>query len=303
MNMKTVTWTPDEMPSLDGKNVVITGANSGLGLESARLMAARGAQVIMACRSQAKALAAKQQILAELPEAQLDLIPLDLASQRSIKQFASVFKNRYAKLDILLNNAGLMAPPLAHTEDGFEMQFGTNHLGHFALTGLLLECLEAAAAARVVTVSSVAHNFGNIYFDNLNADKRYSRWFFYGQSKLANLIFARELHRRLHQSGSKVQSIAVHPGYSDTNLQSTSGTEIFNRFFAQSQNMGCYPSVYAATSSDAKSGEYYGPNGCFEAAGYPSPARVRKHAKNELIAQRLWQVSEKMTGIHYLRSA
>ena len=301
--MKKVTWTPDEMPSMEGKIVVITGANSGLGLESARLMAARGAHVIMACRSQEKAIAAKHQILAETPDAELDLMPLDLASQQSIKDFVALFNDRYPRLDILLNNAGLMAPPLSHTEDGFEIQFGTNHLGHFTLTGLLLDQLEKSDAPRVVTVSSMAHNFGNIYFGNLNAEKRYFRWFFYGQSKLANLMFARELHRRLRLSGSKIQSFAVHPGYSDTNLQSTSGTDIFNRFFAQSQQMGCYPSVYAATSDQVKSGEYYGPNGCFEAAGYPAPARVRKRAQDEQLAQKLWDVSEEMTGVRYLSAA
>ncbi len=301
--MKKVTWTPDEIPSLDGKIVVITGANSGLGLESTRLMAARGAQVVMACRSQDKAIAAKREILAEFPDAAIDLMPLDLASQRSIRSFAGLFKERYPRLDILLNNAGLMAPPLAHTEDGFEVQFGTNHLGHFALTGLLLDRLEQAESPRVVTVSSVAHNFGNIYFGNLSAEKRYSSWLFYGQSKLANLMFARELHRRLQAAGSKVRSFAVHPGYSDTNLQSTSGTDIFNRFFAQPQQMGCYPSVYAATSDKVKSGEYYGPNGCFEAAGYPAPARVRKRARDQKLSERLWEVSEEMTGVRYLTAA
>lgn len=298
--MKKVTWTPDAMPSLDGKVVVITGANSGLGLESARLMAARGAEVIMACRSQEKGEAARQQILAEHPQAKLVLLPLDLASQRSIKTFAEHFKSQYSTLDILLNNAGLMAPPLSRTEDGFEMQFGTNHLGHFALTGLLLDSLENAEAPRIVVVSSVAHNFGKIYFDNLNADKWYFRWFFYGQSKLANLMFARELHQRLRQRGSKIQAMAAHPGYSDTNLQSTSGTDIFNRFFAQPQHMGSYPSVYAATASEAKSGEYYGPNGLFEVAGFPAPARVRKLAKNQKVAKRLWAVSEEMTGVRFL---
>lgn len=298
--MKKVTWTPDEIPSLDGMIVVITGANSGLGLESARLTAARGAHVIMACRSEKKAQTARKSILKDLPDAKLEIMPLDLASQSAIKHFVKRFKDRYPRLDILLNNAGLMAPPLSYTEDGFEIQFGTNHLGHFALTGLLLEHLEKSESPRVVTVSSIAHNFGNLYFDNLNAQSGYSRWLFYGQSKLANLIFARELHRRLRTTGSKIRSFAAHPGYSDTNLQSTSGTDIFNRFFAQPQQMGCYPSVFAATSEQVESGEYYGPNGCFEAAGYPAPARVRKRAKDQQLAERLWDVSEEMTGVRFL---
>ncbi len=298
--MKKVTWTPEDMPALDDKIVVITGANSGLGLESARLMAARGAQIIMACRSQEKASAAKEDILDQVPDAKLDIMALDLASQKSIQLFAARFKQSYPRLDILMNNAGLMAPPLSHTEDGFEMQFGTNHLGHFALTGLLLDHLEKADAPRIITVSSVAHNVGNIYFDNLNAEKRYSRWFFYGQSKLANLVFARDLHRRLKAAGSKIQSFAVHPGYSDTNLQSTSGVNIFNRFFAQPQHIGCYPSLYAATSDEVRSGEYYGPNGHFELGGYPAKARVRKRAKKARLSQKLWKVSEEMTGVAYL---
>ncbi|MDX5336496.1 MAG: SDR family NAD(P)-dependent oxidoreductase, partial [Marinobacter sp.] len=190
--------------------------------------------------------------------------------------------------------------PLSRTKDGFEMQFGTNHLGHFTLTGLLLEMLEKAESPRIVTVSSVAHKFGRIYFDNLNAETGYFRWTFYGQSKLANLMFSRELNRRLREKGSKIISIAVHPGYSDTNLQTGTAFAVFNRFFAQSQRMGCYPSLYAATSDDALSGEYYGPNGFMEMAGYPAPARVRKLARNVDVAKKLWQVSEKLTGVQYL---
>jgi hypothetical protein len=303
MSMAKVTWTPEQIPSLDGKIILVTGANSGLGLESTRLLAGRGAEVIMACRNPEKGKAALDSIRKEHPQANLTLMSLDLADQQSVKDFAEAFKARYDHLDILLNNAGLMAPPLSRTKDGFEMQFGTNHLGHFALTGLLLDLLEKAQAPRVVTVSSVAHNFGRIYFGNLNAEKSYYRWTFYGQSKLANLMFARELHRRLRQSGSRIQSIAVHPGYSDTNLQDGTGFALFNRFFAQPQHMGCYPSVYAATSAEAKSGGYYGPNGFFEIAGYPAPARMRKLARDEQVAKRLWETSEELTGIHYLDAA
>jgi len=301
--MAKVTWTPEHIPSLTGKTVLVTGANSGLGLESARLLAARGADVIMACRNQAKGQQALDLIRKEFPSAKLTLMALDLADQQSIKDFAEDFKGRYNKLDILLNNAGLMAPPLSRTKDGFEMQFGTNHLGHFALTGLLLDVLEKADAPRIVTVSSMAHKWGRIYFDNLNADKGYKRWRFYGQSKLANLMFTRELHRRLRAQGSKIQAIAVHPGYSDTNLQSDTVFAGFNRFFAQPQAMGCYPSLYAATSSEARSGEYYGPNGFMEMAGYPAPAHVRKLARNQGVAKQLWQVSEKLTGIRFLDAA
>ena len=298
--MATVTWTPEQMPSLTGKIVLVTGANSGLGLESARLLASRGAEVIMACRNQSKGQQALEQIKAEFPEARLKLMTLDLADQQSVKDFTTALKSQYPHLDILLNNAGVMAPPLSRTKDGFEMQFGTNHLGHFTLTGLLLEMLEKAEAPRIVTVSSVAHKFGRIYFDNLNAETGYFRWTFYGQSKLANLIFSRELHRRLQEKGSKISSIAVHPGYSDTNLQTGTAFAAFNRFFAQPQQMGCYPSIYAATSAEARSGEYYGPNGFMEMAGYPAKAQVRKLARNEDAAKQLWQVSEKLTGVQYL---
>lgn len=301
--MPNVTWTPDQIPELTGKTVLVTGANSGLGLESTKLLAARGAEVIMACRNAAKGQQAVEKIKAEIPDARLVLMTLDLADQQSIREFAETFRQRYASLDILLNNAGLMAPPLSHTKDGFEMQFGTNHLGHFALTGLLLDVLEKAEAPRVVTVSSIAHTMGNIYFDNLDGKRGYFRWTYYGQSKLANLMFARELHRRLRQQGSKIQSIAVHPGYSDTNLQTGTGFALFNRFFAQPQHMGCYPSVYAATSGEAKSGEYYGPNGFMELAGYPAPAKTRRLARNQSVAGKLWQVSEELTGIRFLNAA
>ena len=301
--MASVTWTPEEIPDLTGQTVLITGANSGLGLESTRLLAGRGAEVVMACRNQTKGQEALDSIKAKQPDANLVLMSLDLADQQSVKDFAEAFSARYSKLDVLLNNAGLMAPPLSRTKDGFEMQFGTNHLGHFALTGLLLDLLGNAQAPRIVTVSSVAHKFGRIYFGNLNAEKSYYRWTFYGQSKLANLMFAQELHRRLKARGSKIKSIAVHPGYSDTHLQDGTAFALLNRFLAQPQDMGCYPSVYAATSGEVESGGYYGPNGFMEIAGYPAPARMRKLAQDEEVAKRLWEESEKLTGIHFLDAA
>lgn len=297
--MANITWTPEQMPDLTGRQIIITGANSGLGLESATLLAGRNAEIILACRNADKGQQAVTQIRARHPQAKLQLMSLDLADQQSIRDFAEAVRARYQRIDILLNNAGLMAPPLSRTRDGFEMQFGTNHLGHFALTALLLPLLENADDARVITVSSVAHNFGNIYFGNLNAEKRYFRWTFYGQSKLANLIFAQELHRRLQQRGSHIKSIAVHPGYSDTNLQNGTVFAFLNRFLAQPQHMGCYPSVYAASMPELKSGDYYGPNGWLEIAGYPAPARMRKLARNQKVAQRLWQESEKLTGLHF----
>ncbi|HKJ77611.1 MAG TPA: oxidoreductase, partial [Gammaproteobacteria bacterium] len=248
-------WTPDRIPDLSGKTILVTGANSGLGLESTRLLAGRGAQVVMACRSRDKAGAAIRSIEAKQPDAELVFMELDLADLESVRSFVDAFEQRFPALDVLLNNAGLMAPPLMHTRQGFEIQFGTNHLGHFALTGLLLERLEAAGEPRVVCVSSTAHRIGRLDFDNLDARKGYSRWRFYGQSKLANLMFALELHRRLRERGSRIRALAAHPGYAATNLQGyVPGGSLFNALMAQSQVRGCYPGVFAATAPEAESG-------------------------------------------------
>lgn len=298
-------WTPEQIPDLTGKTILVTGANSGLGLESTKLFVGHGAKVVMACRNQEKGRQALESIKAEIPDADLELMELDLADLESVKAFAYAFRQRFEKLDVLLNNAGLMAPPLQHTKQGFEMQFGTNHLGHFLLTGLLLETLEAADEPRIVCVSSVAHRMGNIFFDNINAENGYSRWRFYGQSKLANLIFALELHRRLRASGSSIKAIAVHPGYSATHLQRTMPAGgLLNAIVAQPQHRGCYPSVFAATSPQAESGQYYGPDGFMEMRGkHPAPAFIRKVAKNPDVAKKLWDLSEELTGIRYLDTA
>jgi|AntDeeMinimDraft_4_1070355.scaffolds.fasta_scaffold00224_30 hypothetical protein len=294
-------WTPDDIPELTGKTILVTGANSGLGLESARMLAGRGATVVMACRNAQKGQAAMADIRAQHPDADLVLMELDLADLDSVRRFAETFRQKYDRLDVLINNAGLMAPPLQHTRDGFEIQFGTNHLGHFALTGHLLDRLEAAVEPRIVVVSSLAHRMGNIYFDNLNGEKWYRRWQFYGQSKLANLMFALELERRLKDEGSSVKVMAVHPGYSATNLQQgIPGHRLFNAVTAQSQEKGAYPSVFAATSEQAESGRYYGPHGLMEFWGMPAEADVRRLARNPKVADQLWQVSESLTGVTYL---
>lgn len=301
MKRTPFSWTPDDIPELTGKTILVTGANSGLGLESARMLAGRGATVVMACRNADKGRAAMESIRAQHPNADLTLMELDLADLGSVHRFAEAFRSNHDRLDVLINNAGLMAPPLQHTRHGFEMQFGTNHLGHFALTGLLLDRLEAAEAPRVVVVSSLAHRMGNIYFDNLNGEKWYRRWQFYGQSKLANLMFALELERRLREQGSSVKVMAVHPGYSATNLQQgIPGHGLFNAVTAQSQEKGAYPSVFAATSEQAESGRYYGPHGFMELWGMPAEAQVRRLARNQKVADRLWQESESLTGVSYL---
>ena len=298
--MARVTWTPEQMPSQAGKTVLITGANSGLGLESAKLLAGAGAQVIMACRNPEKGQQAVDEILAKHPNAKLDLMQLDLSDLQSVKDFADKVHNRYDKLNVLMNNAGIMAPPFQRTRDGFEMQMGTNHLGHFALTGLLLDLLENAEAPRIVTVSSLAQYMGRLNLDNFNAEKGYKRWTFYGHSKLANLMFARELDRRLRERGSRVQSLAAHPGYSSTNLQNDTIFAHINQFLAQPQHMGAYPSVYAATSDEVERGGFYGPNGLFGAGGYPAPAHARRVTDDRSVAGKLWKKSEELTGVAYL---
>jgi NAD(P)-dependent dehydrogenase (short-subunit alcohol dehydrogenase family) len=296
------TWRPAMMPDLSGKTILVTGANSGIGLEAVKLFAGKGAEVIMACRNVEKAEVAAAEVRAVVAEARLEIMALDLADLASVKAFADAVKQRFAKLDVLLNNAGLMAPPLQRTKDGFEIQFGTNHLGHFALTGQLLELLEAADAPRIVQISSLAHRGGKLMWGNLNAEKSYSRWAFYCQSKLANLIFARDLNRRLEKAGSKVHAYAAHPGYSATHLQKTMpGGGLFNTIMAQTAEKGCLPGVMAATSPDVKPGGYYGPDGrIMELRGYPAPAFARKITDNKTVGQRLWQESERLTGVRYL---
>lgn len=296
------TWRPVMMPDLSGKTILVTGANSGIGLEAVKLFAGKNAEVIMACRNEEKAESAAAEVRAVVPEARLEIMALDLADLASVKVFSGAVKQRFAKLDVLLNNAGLMAPPLQRTKDGFEIQFGTNHLGHFALTGQLLELLEAADAPRIVQISSLAHRGGKLMWGNLNAEKNYSRWAFYCQSKLANLIFAKDLNRRLEKAGSTIHAYAAHPGYSATHLQDTvPGGGLFNAIMAQPAEKGCLPGVMAATSPDVEPGGYYGPDGrIMELRGYPAPAFARKITDNETVAQRLWQESERLTGVRYL---
>ncbi|MDX1695036.1 MAG: oxidoreductase [Ketobacteraceae bacterium] len=293
-------WELDSIKDQTGKRVLITGANSGIGFEAARVLAGKGAEVILACRNPEKGESALADIRQDYPQSQVSLMTLDLASLASIEQFANDFKTRYDRLDILINNAGVMAPPFTRTADGFELQFGTNHLGHFALTGHLLPLLEAADAGRIVVVSSLAHRFGKLSFSNLNGEKRYLRWPAYAQSKLANLVFAQELQRRLDQAGSSVIAVAVHPGYSATNLQRhTPGGALMNKI-AQSQLEGAMPTLYAATEPGISGGEYIGPDGWLEIKGRPRKARVAAKARDPQTAARLWDVSESLTQVQYL---
>jgi NAD(P)-dependent dehydrogenase (short-subunit alcohol dehydrogenase family) len=293
-------WTLDNMPDQSGRVAIVTGANTGIGFETAAALAAKNASVVMACRNRHKAEDAMERIRVRTPNAKLEFIELDLSSLASVERFAEAYRAGHERLDLLINNAGVMVPPLGQTEDGFELQFGCNHLGHFALTGRLLDLLEATPDARIVTVSSMAHRQGKMDFDNLNAEKGYSAMPAYGQSKLANLLFTFELQRRLEAAGSKVEATAAHPGWTGTDLQRHSGLFRFlNTFFAQSPPMGALPTLRAATDCLAKGGDYYGPKGIYEMRGYPIRVGTTEAARNELDARRLWEVSEKLTGVSF----
>ena len=299
-------WTADRIPDQSGRTAVVTGANSGLGLVTARELARKGAAVVLACRNLEKGEAARKEVEANAPGAQLELEELDLASLDSVREFAERFKAGHQGLDLLINNAGVMATPRRSTADGFELQFGTNHLGHFALTGLLIGEMEGREDARVVTLSSNAHKLGRIAFDNLGGDRRYFRWRAYGQSKLANLLFALELDRRLRAAGSTVKSLAAHPGYAATNLQfagppavDAAVMKLGNALFAQDDEMGALPTLYAATEPGLDSGTFCGPDGFLEQRGHPKPVSPSGAARDEQVARRLWEVSEEMTGVRF----
>jgi NAD(P)-dependent dehydrogenase (short-subunit alcohol dehydrogenase family) len=293
-------FTPDHIPDLAGKTVIVTGANSGIGHAAAAALATAGATVVLAVRDQAKGEAA-----AATMRGTTEVRPLDLASLDSVRAFAAAWQG---DVDLLINNAGVMIPPLSRTADGFELQFGTNHLGHFALTNLLLPNV----TGRVVTVSSDAHKGGAIDFDDLNWErKRYRPWRAYGQSKLANLLFTSELQRRLTEAGSTVKATAAHPGYAATNLQSHSGSRLMkvameqlgNRLLAQDAAGGALPTLYAAVA-DIPGGSFAGPSGPFGLGLRGAPKLVGRSAaaRDEGAARRLWTVSETLTGVTFPES-
>ncbi len=303
-------WTQNNIPNMSGKVVVITGANSGLGLESTKALAAKGATVVMACRNLSKAEKAKAEVLRELPNAKLDVMQLDNASLESVRAFADAFKAKYDRLDILLNNAGVMAIPRQETADGFEMQLGVNHLGHFSLTGLLLDVITSTPGARVHNTSSSAAFNGSINFDDLMGEKEYGRWAAYGQSKLANVFFANELNRRLQAAEHDTISNSSHPGLVMTNLQSNSleksGNSLLERalysviapLLAQDIGMGVLPQLYASTAPEAKGGAFYGPK-TFRVRGYPAEQHANHAADDAAALNRFWEISEDLTGVHY----
>jgi NAD(P)-dependent dehydrogenase (short-subunit alcohol dehydrogenase family) len=294
---KKENWTTNDIPDQSGKVIIVTGANSGIGYEAARALVKRGATVIMACRSLERGEAALQQILSENPSGQLNLQKLDLANLSSVLQFAEKFLAEYDRLDVLINNAGVMATPYGKTTDGFEMQFGTNHLGHFKLTGLMYDLLKSTPNSRVVTVTSYAHFFGRMNFNDLNGERFYQKWLAYGQSKLANVLFGYEFQRRVSRNGRNPISVVAHPGYAATNLQRTSTLfSVLNPIMAQSQEMGA---LYAATSPEIRGGEYIGPNGFLGQHGYPHKARSSHLSQDPYQSQQLWEVSEQLTGIQF----
>jgi NAD(P)-dependent dehydrogenase (short-subunit alcohol dehydrogenase family) len=301
-------WTADDIPDQTGRVAIVTGANSGLGYVTARELARRGAHVVLACRDASRGQAAMQRLDAEAPDADARLRSLDLSDLSSVRAFAEETSATYDGIDLLINNAGVMAIPQRQTTDGFEMQLGTNHLGHFALTGLLLPRIRDRAGARVVTVSSQAHKPGRINFDDLMGETKYGKWTAYNQSKLANLLFAYELDRRLRAAGSPAISVAAHPGYSATNLQSAGPQlagdrlggllmNLGNRLFAQSDEMGALPQLRAATAPDVEGGDYYGPSQLFESRGAPRKVSSTRASHDEETARRLWEVSEELTGV------
>lgn len=302
-------WTEAQVPDQFGKTVLITGANSGLGFENARALAAKGAKVVLGCRNPDKALTAIKQIKQLVPSADLEFLPLDLSSLASIHDAVDQFRRTQQRLDLLINNAGVMLLPQSTTEDGFDMQLGVNHLGHFALTGRLLDLLLESPNSRIVTVSSLAHQRGQIYFDNLQLRSGYGRFKAYAQSKLANLLFCYELQRKLTAAGATTISVAAHPGAAATNLglpmfeamQLSLLVKIAERvapFIGQSAANGALPSLYAATADGVKGGQYFGPK-FYEVFGPPVRVDSKRLSHNQEVAHRLWEMSRTMTGVGY----
>ncbi|MDQ6739027.1 MAG: oxidoreductase [Actinomycetota bacterium] len=293
----------DSMADQSGRRVVITGANSGLGFEASLAFAAKGARVTLACRNPERGETALARLREATGSTVCDVRPLDLASLDSVREFAAGWSE---PLDVLINNAGLMATARATTADGFEQQLGINHLGHFALNGLLLPALREAAAARVVVVSSLAHKRGAINFDDLMSLSRYRRWRAYSQSKIANLYFAMEFARRLDARGEPLVVAAAHPGLANTNLPASMGrtgmgmvTSVFMRLMAQPGQWGVLPVLYAAAAPDVSNGDFYGPNGPGESRGDVTMVAPAARVADLLVARRLWDVSEQLTGVTF----
>ncbi|MFW6287741.1 MAG: oxidoreductase [bacterium] len=305
--MKADNWSIEQIDSLDDKVIVVTGGNSGIGYEAVRIFGLKGARVVMASRSMDRASKARLKIQEENPLANINIIKLDLADLESVHDFVDRFKKEYGRLDILLNNAGIMLVPYGKTKDGFEKQMGVNHLGHFALTALVFDRLRATEDSRVVNISSTAHKQGKMDFDNFMFENGgYSPWKSYARSKLANLLFTYELQRRIEGRNIRMKSLAAHPGMSNTNLNRNFEDNFFYKIFGaifekigQSARDGALPAIRAATDKQAKGGEYYGPSGLFEIKGSPVVIESSSASHDPEDAERLWDISEKLTGINF----
>lgn len=294
-------WSFENIPDQNGRVAIVTGANAGIGFAAASALARKGAVVVLACRSRERGEAAVARINESEPSGSVELSLLDLASLDSVRAFADRFTASHDRLDLLINNAGVMVPPESRTEDGFELQIGVNFLGHFALTGLLLPVLEKTDDARVVTLSSLAHRGGRIDLDSFRGPSHYKPWREYQQSKLACLMFALELQRRLDARGSDVTSLAAHPGGTKTDLQRHNG--VFNvaaSVFGMRPDQGALPTLYAATEPSARGGDYVGPGGFYEVRGYPTAAKIARRAQDSDVGRQLWTEAEKHTGVSYL---
>ncbi|MDT5072931.1 MAG: hypothetical protein QOH82_2251 [Mycobacterium sp.] len=292
-------WTTTDIPDQSGRTAVVTGANTGLGYETAAALAARGAHVVLAVRNLDKGKAAADLIVRRYPGAEVRLQELDLTSLESVREAANQLRAAHDRIDLLVNNAGVMMTPKSTTKDGFELQFGTNHLGHFALTGRLLDRLLATPGSRVVTVSSMGHRAGRIRFDDLQSERRYHRLSAYGQSKLANLLFTYELQRRL--AGTNTVAVAAHPGGSSSELSRylPSAVQLVFRPLEQDTEMGALPTLRAATDPDATGGQYFGPGGFAEMRGYPKVVASNGRSHDGAVQRRLWTVSEDLTRVVY----
>ena len=305
MSVRQGPWTVADVPDQSGRVAVVTGANSGIGFEAATVLARRGAHTVLACRDAGRAEDALTRLSAAVPEATVPLVRLDLASLESIRAAADQILATHDRLDLLINNAGLMWPPYGRTADGFELQFGTNHLGHFAFTGLVLEAMLPVAGSRVVTVSSNGHRVGRINFADLQSERRYSRMTAYAQPKLANLMFAYELQRRLHEAGAPTAALAAHPGVAFTELTRNlpgvlqAAYPAVGGLFTQSAAMGALPTLRAATDPAAAGGEFYGPAGLAQVKGYPVRVSSTARSHDQAAQRRLWAESERLTGVTY----
>jgi NAD(P)-dependent dehydrogenase (short-subunit alcohol dehydrogenase family) len=294
-------WTSDAIPAQAGRTAIITGANSGIGFATAEALVRKGARVVLACRDEQRGADAVGRLSTAGYPGSAELAVIDLASLQSIRAFAGDFCRGNQRLDLLINNAGVMIPPEAKTAEGFELQIGVNFLGHFALTGRLLERLKATPGSRVVTVSSLAHRGARIDFTSFRDPKPYRPWRSYQQSKLACLIFMLELHRRLRASGSSIQSLAAHPGGTTTELQRHNRlARAVTAMLAMRPAQGALPTLYAATEPRAAGGDYIGPEGLYELRGYPGRARMSRRAADRRLGAQLWSVAEDCTGVRYL---